>query len=360
LERSGLVKRNDFGPDQGGGNTLSRGANSYRNRYGDRANISPSRLVSIVDGISPDTQKPPKIGGSSGIGLAIVDLLVSKQSRVFNFDIQPPPESQRADRNVSFIPCDVSSWADLLAAFDKVGEVIDTLFVNAGVSDTSEYFAEKYDSDGRLQQPNYRIIDVNLRAVCDAVKIGPTVMKKSRRGGGIVITTSATGYVPEEALPIYSAVKTGSIGLIRSLRNTLIKSNITINGIAPALTETNMPPADYIALMRSKDMPVSPAHCVALAALFSATATESRRVELYGAEAVEAFDKGPEALLRTGRWNGRVLFTMGDTYTEVEEDLTDMRVEWFGRTNLLEQRRQQELTEFLQKGIQGQVADGSG
>ncbi len=75
--------------------------------------------------------------------------------------------------------------------------------------------------------------------------------------------------------------------------------------------------------------------------MYSATATEPRRVEDYGK------DKAEE---REGerRWNGRVIVVLGDTYTEVEEIYADLRRIWLGEENAKLFKSQQAATDGRQ------------
>jgi len=80
------------------------------------------------------------------------------------------------------------------------------------------------EEDGLLiEPPSGRLLDVNFRGVVNVVKLARWVMRgkgktgeedeeeggRGKDGGSIVITTSATGYAPEQGLPVYSAVKAG-------------------------------------------------------------------------------------------------------------------------------------------------------
>lgn len=76
-----------------------------------------------------------------------------------------------------------------------------------------------------------------------------------------------------------------------------------------------------------------------LALVYSATAREKRRVQAYGKEKDEEDE-------REGRWNGRVILTLGDRYTELEESIADSRAVWFGQENLELTRLQQAATDF--------------
>lgn len=119
----------------------------------------------------------------------------------------------------------------------------------------------------------------------------------------------------------------------------MTKDNITINGVAPAATITNLLTEDLAAPILAQGLPVSDAHFVGLALAYSATAVQSRRVEVYGKEKEE--DKWSEE-----RWNGRVILTLGSSYTELEEPLADLRPFWLGRETLRLTRLQQAAMDF--------------
>ena len=82
----------------------------------------------------------------------------------------------------------------------------------------------------------------------------------------------------------------------------------------------------YAQCMTAAKLPMSSARFVALALVFSATAYEDRRVEVYA-------NDGDLRHPTPQRWNGRVIVTLGDTYTEVEESLADLCPSWLGERN---------------------------
>jgi hypothetical protein len=72
--------------------------------------------------------------------------------------------------------------------------------------------------------------------------------------------------------------------------------------------------------------------------VYSATARQASRVEDYGRD---------EPLKdQTERWNGRVILTLGDTYTEVEEPLIATRKQWVGENFEKLTIQQQKTTDF--------------
>ena len=208
------------------------------------------------------------------------------------------------------------------------------------MSQEADYFADTFGPDGSLQEPQYRVLDINFRAVLNFAKLSLSAFKRQGPGGSLVLVSSATAYSPEQSLPVYSATKLGVIGLVRALRSTLPHSHgATINAVAPAATLTRLLPADLAAPIMAAGAPVSTATHVGLAVVYSATAAQARQVEAYGR------DK-PEAVAKPGPWNGRTILTLGDRWTEVEEPTAELRSSWFGDYNTEMTTLQQKLTDM--------------
>ena len=122
-------------------------------------------------------------------------------------DINPPDSQQwLLETGSEYIHCDVTSWTDLRHAFNSLKHV-DKVFANAGISEHNNFLEDIVDSDGALREPSYEVLDVNVRAVFNTVKLAWSAMRRQKSGGSIVITTSATAYAPEQSLPVYSASK---------------------------------------------------------------------------------------------------------------------------------------------------------
>ena len=126
--------------------------------------------------------------------------------------------------------------------------------------------------------------------------------------------------------------------MVRSLRSLLIRDQITINAVAPSATITKFLPAHLAEPIKAMGAPVSSAHTVALALVYSATAKQARRVEGYGKDK-EVNDE------REGPWNGRVILVLGEQFTEIEEPYADLRNAWMGRQNARLYRLQQAATD---------------
>lgn len=148
-----------------------------------------------------------RLGGASGIGLATAKILSSLGAKVHVLDITPL-ESADADScaDIIFQTCDVTSWVELRSAFQSVGHV-DLVFANAGIGETTNYFSDTLDDDSNLQEPPSTLIDVNLKGMLFTIKLAWFAMKQQKSGGSIVVTTSATAYVPWQSLAVYTSVK---------------------------------------------------------------------------------------------------------------------------------------------------------
>ena len=133
-------------------------------------------------------------GGSSGIGLATVELLLSIEATVVNADLQPPRKELTGALN--FIKTDVTRWEELLALFNKTKELygcIDHVFANAGIGPRADYLSSQLDQNGNLMEPSSQNLDTNLKGVINTSTLAIHHMRQQKDGGSIVITGSATG-----------------------------------------------------------------------------------------------------------------------------------------------------------------------
>ncbi|KAI7968203.1 hypothetical protein EIK77_010373 [Talaromyces pinophilus] len=180
-------------------------------------------------------------GGSSGIGLALVQHLVSLGWRVVISDINPPKVS--IDQTV-FFPADVASWDQQAKMFEAAyawGKRLDFCALNAGIDDRDDVFDSlSLNVNNPPRKPNTQTFDVNLTGTENGGKAKP--------GGKIVLTSSGGGIFPIPALPQYSATKHALIGLVRALAaaGSASKANIRINAVCPAIVNTGGLPAGLV------------------------------------------------------------------------------------------------------------------
>lgn len=169
-------------------------------------------------------------GGSRGIGLATARHFASLGDRVaVTFNSSPPPD------DLFGVKCDVTSNADVNAAFDAVEErfgPVEILVSNAGVT-----------KDGlllRMGESDFvDVIDANLNAAYRVAKRAAQGMLKARRGR-MIFVSSVVGLLGSAGQANYAASKAGLVGLARSIARELGSRSITANVVAPGPVMTDM------------------------------------------------------------------------------------------------------------------------
>lgn len=138
-------------------------------------------------------------GGSSGIGLATVELLGSLGATVISADINAPPKTGP----FVYIQTDVSQWTSLTKLFKSTIAAhgrIDFVFANAGIGPRANYLALETDAEGELIQPHTATLDVNLNSVINTATLAVHYMKTQKEGGSIVLMGSSTSLHPVRAI----------------------------------------------------------------------------------------------------------------------------------------------------------------
>lgn len=190
-------------------------------------------------------------GAGSGIGLATVELLVARGTRVVAVDLTAPtPDRFEHLPGVRTLVGDVTDAEVNTAAVALAEETwgrLDVLVLNAGIR-----------ASGPIDTVDLavfdRSIDVNLRSVVLGMRAGIPALRRAG-GGAIVATSSNTGLLGEELRWPYAAAKAGVINLVRSVALDVGPDGIRVNAVCPGPTHTGMTahlaesdPARYAAL----------------------------------------------------------------------------------------------------------------
>jgi NAD(P)-dependent dehydrogenase (short-subunit alcohol dehydrogenase family) len=143
------------------------------------------------------------LGGSSGIGLAMVELLLEKKAIVMNLDIQPPVNDNT--QSAEWIKTDIAEWSSQPNAFKSIiakhGN-IDVVYANAGVAEGESALAERVDpATGDSAEPAWSTVKTNLLGTLTTVKLALHYMKKSQKGGRIIMTSSRGGMKRYSPMP---------------------------------------------------------------------------------------------------------------------------------------------------------------
>ena len=191
-------------------------------------------------------------GGSRGIGQSIAQLLTQRGAQVINWDRDPPLDDETsANRPAHTEIVDVSSYDSVETAFKAAEKqfgqfhiLINNAGINGPIKPTWEYPLEDWE----------RVIAINLTSVFYTSRLAAVHMR--RHGYGRILTISSiAGKEGVVNLCAYSAAKAGVIGFSKALSKELCEDGITVNCIAPAMTDTPLLDGmtdEHIANMKSK------------------------------------------------------------------------------------------------------------
>lgn len=192
-------------------------------------------------------------GGARGIGLGIAKRLAAEGVKVALWDIdftsleaQPdgfvPSLTQKV--NISNPESVETAFQETVAALGQIDIFINNAGINGPIVNCWEYPLDAWE----------KVLSVDLTGVflcCRAV-----IPHMLQRGyGRIVNVASIAGKEGNPRISAYAAAKAGVIGFTKSIARELAETRITVNCIAPVITETDlfkeMTP-EHIALSKSK------------------------------------------------------------------------------------------------------------
>ncbi|MEU0570123.1 3-oxoacyl-ACP reductase FabG [Nonomuraea sp. NPDC005983] len=169
-------------------------------------------------------------GGNRGIGLAIArELAAAGDSVAVTYRSGEPPEGLFGVR------CDVTSMADVEAAFDKVEAEqgpVEVLVANAGITKDTLLAMMK-------EETFTDVIDANLTGAYRVAKRAIRPMMKLKRGR-IILISSVIAMLGSAGQTNYAASKAGLIGFGRSMAREYGSRGITVNVVAPGFVATDM------------------------------------------------------------------------------------------------------------------------
>lgn len=169
-------------------------------------------------------------GGNRGIGLAIAQCMAGEGHRVtVTYNNSPAPEGLGA------VKCDVTDVDSIKAAFAEVKQqqgAVEVLVTAAGI--TRDAMAIRMN-----EQQWDDVVDTNLKGAAFASIEALRGMAFARWGRIILIgSVGAARGVPGQLN--YTAAKAGLVGMGRTLAREYAARGVTVNIVAPGLTETDM------------------------------------------------------------------------------------------------------------------------
>lgn len=180
------------------------------------------------------TRRALVTGGASGLGRALVELLVARGDRVLAVDLaEERPSSVPA--GAEYRRLDVRSQQDWDVALAWVREEwggLDLLVNNAGIATGGRI-------DVEAMADWERVVSINLLGVargCHTV----TPLFKEQRAGHIVNVASLAGLVHGPGMSSYNATKAGVVALSETLGFELGPWGVDVSVVCPAFFRTNL------------------------------------------------------------------------------------------------------------------------
>lgn len=193
--------------------------------------MGEGQLFSIKDKVIAVT------GGSSGLGLRMVQVLAEHGARVASIArSHDHVETAHLNKNVLQITGDVTNPADMTAAFDHIEQkfgALSVVFNNAGVA----HMARALDT---TQDMFDHIFSVNVSGAFFVAQEAARRMIASAKGGVIVNTTSILGERPQKGAAVYSMSKACITQMTRALALEFAAHNIRVNAISPGWFPTGI------------------------------------------------------------------------------------------------------------------------
>ncbi|WP_371551542.1 3-oxoacyl-ACP reductase FabG [Streptomyces sp. NBC_00554] len=176
------------------------------------------------------------IGGNRGIGQATVRAFAQRGDSVAFTYRTGDPDPDLLFLGAMPVRCDITDPEQVESAFKEVEAdqgPVEVLVANAGITRDNLLL--------RMPEEDFAaVLETNLTASYRLTKRATRSMLKAKRGGRIILVSSAVALKGEAGQTNYAASKAGLIGFGRSLAREIGSRGITVNIVTPGLTDTAM------------------------------------------------------------------------------------------------------------------------
>lgn len=170
------------------------------------------------------------VGGSSGIGLALVEQLLAREANLFTVSRQEAPEN--LPPAAKHLALDITS-GDMTPLQNFMPAVLHGLAYCPGTITLKPFH--------RLQLDNFRHdLEVNLLGAVKAIQCALPALKQSG-GAGVILFSTVASRVGMNFHASIAAAKGAVQGLAVSLAAEFAPQHIRVNVIAPSITMTPWP-----------------------------------------------------------------------------------------------------------------------
>ena len=185
-------------------------------------------------------------GGASGLGGAVVDMVVAAGGRAVILDLNDEKGREKAAQSrsvVRFVKGDVTQEADVQKAVDTAAVDFGQLdgLVNAAGIPAAERVLGR---DGVLPLDRFtRVIHVNLIGTFNAIRLSASAMDRNTptaagERGVIVNTASVAAFDGQIGQAAYSASKGGIVGMTLPIAREFARIGVRVMTIAPGTFDT--------------------------------------------------------------------------------------------------------------------------
>jgi NAD(P)-dependent dehydrogenase (short-subunit alcohol dehydrogenase family) len=174
-------------------------------------------------------------GGGSGIGRAISVVFAQQGAEVHIIELSEEnaaatvQEIVKTGGKATAHSCNVSSQADVVATFNKIG-ALNILVNNAGIAHIGK-------ADNTSEEDFDRVMKVNVKGVYNCL-FAAIPQLKAAHGGVIINMASIAAWVGLTDRFVYSAAKGAVMSMTLSVAKDYIKDNIRCNSVSPARVHT--------------------------------------------------------------------------------------------------------------------------
>jgi len=187
-------------------------------------------------------------GGASGLGLGVVQRIVSQGGKVAILDLNQASGQNIASQNpkqITFIKTDISQETQVEEALQQTVDTFGS--INLAVGCAGILGAGKILSKKGPMPLDYfkKVVDINLIGSFLLTRVAAMHMQKNQpdengQNGVIIHTASIAAYEGQLGQVAYAATKSAIVGMMLPLAREFAKSGIRCMAIAPGMFETPM------------------------------------------------------------------------------------------------------------------------